>query len=200
MLWLYILLGILLLITLLLLLPIKIYASYSNDFYCVLYIGLLKFRLYPTKPKQKKKKSKRVKERTTEPKDEKTNLLKEKGLSGLIEIIKKIAELAVGVLKDLFKHIIIKKLLLSIKIAGKDAADTAIKYGECCSAVYPAISVITGAVNFKNYGVDISPDFNENAESAINFETEAKVFVLWLVVFAIKYGIKGIKLLLELKD
>ena len=115
-------------------------------------------------------------------------------------MIKKIADLAVGALKDFFRHIIVKKLMLSINIAGKDAADTAVKYGYCCSAVYPAFGIIVGSVKCKNYGVDISPDFEEKAKSAVIMELEAKIKILWLLALVLKHGYKGLKLLADLKN
>ena len=202
MLWLYILLGILLVIFLLLLTPVKLKASYNENFRCVLKIGFVKFSLYPPKPKKKKKK-KKPKKADEEQKSEETkkeSLIKEKGISWLFDLIKKIADLAVGALKDFFRHIIVKKLMLSINIAGKDAADTAVKYGYCCSAVYPAFGIIVGAVKCKNYGVDISPDFEEKAKSAVNMELEAKIKILWLLALVLKHGYKGLKLLVDLKN
>lgn len=199
MLWLYILLGILLVIFLLLLTPVKLKAAYNENFRCVLKIGFVKFSLYPPKPKKKKKPKKADEEQKSE-ETKKESLIKEKGISWLFDLIKKIADLAVGALKDFFRHIIVKKLLLSISIAGSDAADTAVKYGYCCSAVYPAFGIIVGAVNCKKYGVDISPDFEEKAKSAVNMELEARIKILWLLALVIKHGIKGLKLLIDLKN
>lgn len=201
MLWLYILLGILLVIILLLLTPVRLKVSYREDFRCTLIIGFLRFALYPQKPKKKKKSKKPEKsEKKPEPEEEKkTNLLKEKGISWLFDLIKRIANLAVGVLKDFFGHIIVKKLMLSISVAGSDAADTAVKYGYCCSAVYPAFGIIVGAVKCSQYGIDISPDFEENAKSAAILELEAKIKIFWLVTLVLKHGFKGLKLLLDLK-
>ena len=199
MLWLYILLGILLVIFLLLLTPVKLKASYNEDFRCVLKIGFVKFSLYPPKPKKKKKPKKADEEQKSE-ETKKESLIKEKCISWLFDLIKKIADLAVGALKDFFRHIIVKKLLLSISIAGSDAADTAVKYGYCCSAVYPAFGIIVGAVKCKKYGVDISPDFEEKAKSAVNMELEAKIKILWLLALVLKHGYKGLKLLADLKN
>lgn len=201
MLWLYILLGILLVIFLLLLMPVKLKASYNEGFRCSLKIGFVKIQLYPQKPKKKKKK-KNPKKTDEEQKGEKKkeSLVKQKGISWLFDLIKKIADLAVGALKDFFRHIIVKKLMLSINIAGKDAADTAVKYGYCCSAVYPAFGIIVGAVKCKSYGVDISPDFEEKAKSAVNMELEAKIKILWLLALVLKHGYKGLKLLVDLKN
>ena len=199
MLWLYILLGILLVIFLLLLTPVKLKASYNENFRCILKIGFVKFSLYPPKPKKKKKPKKADEEQKSE-ETKKERLIKEKGISWLFDLIKKIADLAVGALKDFFRHIIVKKLLLSISIAGSDAADTAVKYGYCCSAVYPAFGIIVGAVKCKKYGVDISPNFEEKAKSAVNMELEARIKILWLLALVIKHGIKGLKLLIDLKN
>lgn len=200
MLWLYILLGILLVIFLLLLMPVKLKASYNENFMCSLKIGFVKIQLYPQKPKKKKKKSEKTEEKPEHEEKKKESLIKEKGISWLFDLIKKIADLAVGALKDFFRHIIVKKLMLSINIAGKDAADTAVKYGYCCSAVYPAFGIIVGAVKCKNYGVDISPDFEEKAKSAVNMELEAKIKILWLLALVLKHGYKGLKLLADLKN
>lgn len=201
MLWLYILLGILLVIFLLLLMPVNLKASYNEDFRCSLKIGFIKISLYPQKPKKKKKKKKQKKaDEEQKGEKKKESLIKEKGISWLFDLIKKIADLAVGALKDFFRHIIVKKLMLSISIAGNDAADTAVKYGYCCSAVYPAFGIIVGAVKCKSYGVDISPNFEEKAKSAVNMELEAKIKILWLLALVLKHGYKGLKLLADLKN
>lgn len=202
MLWLYILLGILLVIFLLILMPVKLKVSYNEDFRCSLKIGFVKIQLYPQKPKKKKRKKppEKAEEKPKSEEKKKENLIKEKGISWLFDLIKKIADLAVGALKDFFRHIIVKKLMLSINIAGKDAADTAVKYGYCCSAVYPAFGIIVGAVKCKSYGVDISPNFEEKAKSAVNMELEAKIKILWLLALVLKHGYKGLKLLIDLKN
>lgn len=201
MLWLYILLGLILFVMLLMLIPIRVYAHYHREFECTLYVGFVKFPIYPPKPKKerRKKKLKTSEPKKQESKNEKKSFVKEKGVVFVLELVKKIANLAHTVLKDFFKHILIKKLQLSIKIAGSDAADTAIKYGQCCSAAYPAVSIIASSMNCPKYGVDILPDFNENAKSDIKFEFMARVFVFRLVILVIKHGFRALKLLSELK-
>lgn len=201
MLWLYILLGILLVFFLLLFVPVTLKADYNEDFRCFLKIGFVKFSLYPPKPKKKKNKKpeKTDKEQKSEEK-KKESLIKEKGISWLFDLIKKIADLATGALKDFFRRIIVKKLMLNISIAGDNAAITAVKYGCCCSTVYPAFRIIVGAVNCKNYGVNISPNFEENAKSALNMELEAKIIILWILALVVKHGIKGLKLLIDIKN
>lgn len=168
----------------------------------MLKIGFVPITLYPQKNKRPKKKKHKPKhyEKKQKPEKEKKkkNLLEDKGLSWFINLIKRVANLANGVLKDFFRHILIKKFMLSIRVAGDDAADTAVKYGYYCSVIYPAVGIIVGAVKCKSYGIDISPDFAENATPDVMIELEAKTLVLWFAVLVLKHGIKGLKLLKDL--
>lgn len=204
MLWLYILLGIALFVALVMFIPITLRASYKEEFWCAVYIGFVKLQLVPAKPKkEKKKKVKKQTPKTEQPKkatEKKPSLIKKYGIEWLLNLMKRVAELAVSALQDFFSHILIKKLLLSISVAGDDAADTAIKYGKYCAVVYPAVGTIVRVVKCKGYGVDINPNFSEKAETEINFDFVARVFVFRLVALAVKHGIKGLKLLAEVKN
>lgn len=204
MLWLYILLGIALFVALVMFIPITLRASYKENFWCAVYIGFVKLQLVPAKPKkEKKKKVKKQTPKTEQPKkatEKKLSLIKKYGIEWLLNLIKKVAELAVSALQDFFSHILIKKFSLSISVAGDDAADTAIKYGKYCAVVYPAVGTIVRVVKSKGYGVDINPNFSEKAETEINFDFVARVFVFRLVALAVKHGIKGLKLLAEVKN
>lgn len=204
MLWLYILLGIALFVALVMFIPITLRASYKEKFWCAVYIGFVKLQLVPAKPKKgKKKKVKKQTPKTEQPKkatEKKPSLIKKYGIEWLLNLIKRVAELAVSALQDFFSHILVKKLSLSISVAGDDAADTAIKYGKYCAVVYPAVGTIVRVVKCKGYGVDINPNFSEKAETEINFDFVARVFVFRLVALAVKHGIKGLKLLAEVKN
>ena len=204
MLWLYILLGIALFVALVMFIPITLRASYKEKFWCAVYIGFVKLQLVPAKPKkEKKKKVKKQTPKTEQPKkatEKKPSLIKKYGIEWLLNLIKRVAELAVSALQEFFSHILIKKFSLSISVAGDDAADTAIKYGKYCAVVYPAVGTIVRVVKCKGYGVDINPNFSEKAETEINFDFVARVFVFRLVALAVKHGIKGLKLLAEVKN
>lgn len=202
MLWLYIFIGVILFLTLIMFIPITVHASYCDEFRCTLFVGFIKVWVYPPKSKKKKTESKadREKQDDKESKEEKQSLIEEKGLVWFINLIKKIAKFAESALKDFFKRILIKRLMISIKIAGNDAADTAIKYGQCCSVVYPAVSIITGTVNCTGYGIDILPDFNEKSKSKIEFELKARIFLFNLALLVFRHGFKGLKLLTDLKN
>lgn len=204
MLWLYILLGIALFVALVMFIPITLRASYKEKFWCAVYIGFVKLQLVPAKPKKEKKKKVKKQtpktEQSKKPTEKKPSLIKKYGIEWLLNLIKKVAELAVSALQDFFSHILVKKLSLSISVAGDDAADTAIKYGKYCAVVYPAVGTIVRVVKCKGYGVDINPNFSEKAETEISFDFAARIFAFRLIALAVKHGIKGLKLLAEVKN
>ena len=108
-----------------------------------------------------------------------------------MNLIKKLQSLQYLHCRIFFSHILVKKLSLSISVAGDDAADTAIKYGKYCAVVYPAVGTIVRVVKCKGYGVDINPNFSEKAETEINFDFAARIFAFRLIGLAVKHGIKG---------
>lgn len=202
--WLYILLGIILLIVLLLLIPIGFKAGYQDEVKAVLQIGFIPIQLYPPKPKKPKKKKKPQKPepekpKEEKPKDKKPNLIQEKGILWLIDMIREAARLAVGALKSFFKHLHIKRLNVSISYCGEDASDTAVKYGYFCLAVYPAVSILVKAGKCRQYGVDISPNFKDGEESRYAVDIHMYIRLLWIFALVFRYGFKALRLLLSLK-
>lgn len=201
--WLYILLGIILLIFLILLIPIGVKVSYKGEVKAVLKIGFIPITVYPPKPKKKKKDKKKDKEKEAEEdkkKKKKPGIVKEKGILWLVDTIREAASLAKGALKSFFKHLVIKRFSISICYHGEDADDTAVKYGYFCLAVYPAVSILVKAAKCKKYGVDISPDFNEGSQSQYAVDIYAYIRLLWIFAVAFRYGFKAIKLLIRLKN
>lgn len=204
MIFLYILITILLVLFLITLIPVGIKASYKNKVYCVLKIGFIKIRLLPEKPKKRK-----IEEKPKEKKPEKDNqkekeislkkLLKQNGVSGIINILKRIASLAVGALKDIFKHIIIRELSIDVVIGGDDAAETALNYGKACSVVYPAVSTITQACICRDFNVLVSPDFTDGSKSNAACKLEADIKIFWLVKAVIVHCLKALGVILKLQ-
>ena len=170
MLWLYILIGIILFFLLILLIPVGVRACYNEGFVAELKIGFVTIKLYPPKPKKPEKKKKKTKKKKPEeekkqeekPKEKKPSLLKEKGIGWFVDLIRQIATLAGGVMKDFFKHLVIRNLQVSITYVGADAQDTAVKYGKICSGTFPALSFLLGHTRHytpKMSDIEITPDF-----------------------------------------
>ena len=201
--WLYIVLGIILFFALILLIPIGFLAGFEGEVKAVLKIGFISIPIYPPKPKKAKKpkqeKPKQEKPKEKKPKEKKPNLIKEKGIGWLIDTIREAASLAAGAMKSFFKHLIIKRLNISISYCGKDAEDTAVKYGTLCLAVYPAVSVLVKAAKCRQYGVDIAPNFREGEESKYAVDIYVYIRVVWIAALALRYGFKALRLVLSLR-
>lgn len=203
---LYIILAISLFLFLLTLIPVGVDARYRNKLFCVVRIGFVKIRVYPPKPKKKKKakKEEKVQKPKISEKEKKEEFslkkfFKQNGVSGIINIIKKIASVASGALKDVFSHIIIRDFSLTVTITGDDASDTALNYGHTCSAVYPAVSIIYQVCNCQNFSVLVSPDFTEGAKSKAVCRVSADIKIFWLVKAVIVHGFKALQVFFKLK-
>lgn len=167
MVFLYILLSILLFIVLLLCVKISFIMKYDDVFELEVRWLFIRYKLYPPKEKKDEKKDKNVKKepkKDSKPKKEKKpNIIKKfyenQGLTGLIELISATASAVNGVFKRLFKSIIIHSMHIAMQVAGEDSAKTAVKYGEVCAAVFPAMGLICSTMRVKRYRIDIYPDF-----------------------------------------
>ncbi len=204
MIFLYILIAVLLVLFLITLMPLGIKAKFKNKVYCDLKIGFIKIRLLPEQPKKKKTEKKTIeRKKKTENQKEKEislkKLFKQNGVSGIINILKKIASLAAGALKDVFKHIIIRELIIDVVVGGDDAAETALSYGKICSVVYPAVSTITRICVCKSFNVLVSPDFKEGSKSYADCILKADIKIFWLVKAAIVHGFKALQVFLKFK-
>lgn len=223
---LWVIICILLLLAVVMVIPLRVDMRYTDSIELTLKILFIKIKLFPTeeKPKKSKKNSNKKKkadkknnprgntppkekssEKKTGDEDERKfsiskirDLFKQRGLDGLINIIRELAGLASGTLKPLFKHIKLKKLDIDVCVAKDNAADTAVHYGYVCSAVYPALSVLLNVIKFNDYTVNIYPDFDRK-ENEVKLDAELSVitaFVVFALIYAlvqfIKLKVKGI--------
>lgn len=139
---------------------------------------------------QKKIKNEKKAPAPEKPKESKLkSLYKEKGLAGFIHFISNLARIASGTAKKIFQHLTVSLMSVDISVSSGDAAQTAVNYGYVCSAVFPAVSVLLSNTNYKDYTVDIKPDFNSD-ESTVKFRCKAKIKVIFLMTAAI-YALKS---------
>ena len=81
------------------------------------------------------------------------------------------------------------KLEAEIRVAGDDAAQTALKFGRLNAAIYPIAGLINGHKRIKKLHIGITPDFT-TTKSVYNAEAIAyiRIFdVLAAVIAIIKY-------------
>ena len=106
-----------------------------------------------------------------------------------------LAELAVGTLKDICAATRVRRLNFSIRVAGKDAADTAVKYGMVCSGVFPALSIIMSAVRVRRRNVRVEPDFSDNPSNSVKVDTVIRESAsICILKIAIVRAVQALKL------
>ncbi|MBQ6066928.1 MAG: DUF2953 domain-containing protein [Clostridia bacterium] len=169
----WVLLGILALIVLALCIKVKITAEYSDDnTNAQLQWLFLKIPLYPKKKKAKKpeeepeEKSEEEEEEAPaeeKPKGKKESMLhmlyRTHGVDGLLELTRKLCSYLGTFLGGLFKSLVVEELYVDVRCAKQDAAETALYYGEVCSALFPMLGALAAKCKVKKYDINVYPDF-----------------------------------------
>lgn len=199
---LYIILGILLLFFLVTLIRVQVLMEYDETVRLTVKVLFFSIRLLPQKEKKKKPQPEKPKEKkpAEKPKKEEkekkkkpsylSRLKEKKGLSGLLSLFVSAAKIAAGLLKDIFSHIVIKKLDVGIALSGEDSATVAVNYGRVCSVLYPAVNVITAATVCRDYHVTVEPVFDPDRDTEVFAEVHAYLRIIFVLAAAIKAGVK----------
>ena len=192
---LYIILAVIALIVILFSIKVSVTAVYDETFTLDIKWLFIKLRIYPedeekrakkeakkAEKEQKKKNSKQEKpkkEKTEESASPKSNIFKDfynnQGFAATVNLIRTAAAQLGGFLKGVYRAFVIENLTVLLKVsAGDDAAQTAVKYGKVCSAVYPAMGFICSNMKVKQYDVNVVPDFI-SAENTATFKLSLSV-------------------------
>lgn len=177
---LYIILGILASIVALFIILLSINAvitvHYEGDVTMTLKWLFLKFNILPG-DKKKKKKEKKKKEKSEpeseiveEPKKKKDNMFvnfyRNKGVDGVVQLLKDTADAIGGMFKRIGKSLIIEELIVSLRVSAGDSAETAVKYGKTCAAAFPAMGAIVNTLCVRKYDIEVVPDFIYGTDDA----------------------------------
>ncbi|MGW8114732.1 DUF2953 domain-containing protein [Caproicibacterium sp. NSD3] len=188
---LWVILGILLI---LLFSPLCVTMIYQEGFCAKIRFLFLTYTFSPEKSKEKAsqkgkkaEKPKEKKEDTDSQKDQSKwkNLFKERGLGGMLDLIKKFMEQVTPPIKKLLTHFHIKKLICEVSVSTEDAAETAILYGQACAVIYPAVAMLTQAAKLYRFTASVAPDFDKK-KSSVNFELKFHVLTIWLLIAAVQ--------------
>ncbi len=135
----------------------------------------------PKKKKEKKKKEPKqetVDETVKEPKKKGDNIITRfyhnNGIPGFIELLKGLMNAVGGMFSRIFKSFIIDDLFISLIVGDSDSAQTAIKHGKTCAAVYPILGYLTTHMNIKKHKTEILPDFIEG-RNIVRFHAKVSV-------------------------
>ena len=217
MVFLYILLGILLLIFLISLIRVQVFFFYSEDITLTLKLLFFKIKLLPQdeekkkkekKPKKEKKEKKKKEEEEKPEKDKKEEKkkpsllakLKDKhGVTGLIDLFRSAANIATGMLKGIISHVVFEKLDVGIMLSGEDAAAVALTYGKVCSALYPAINILAAATVCRDYNISIEPVFDPEKPTEVYADVHVYLRIIFVLGAALKAGFRFLFLFLKAK-
>lgn len=201
-----IILSILAVIVLLLLFSINLYIDYNADNIKVWAKYLfIKIPVYPPKDKKEKKKKpdkKEKKEPEKKAEEKKENffvtLTKTKGLNAVVDILSEILRLVKNFSSSVIRHLKMKSIKLDVTAGGEDAADTAVNFGNACSAVYPILGTLSGIITFIDIPqVNITVDYDKK-ETAASLYLHLKMRLIFIITIMLVYGIKGILLYIDI--
>ena len=157
---------------------VHIIIAYDGEFKLIAGLGLIRLNIlklldkFKNKPKKEKtpeeeksqeEAQEQEEEKEEKPKQAKPNVFKEvlelRGFDGAVDLLSEFSSLLAGFGGGLIKHFIIRKLVVHYGVTGKDAADTAIKFGAISAAIFPSIGVISKAAKVKKRDIVIIPDY-----------------------------------------
>ncbi len=171
---LYIIFGIIAFFIILLSIKFKVTVHYEDDVAVSVGWLFLNFEILPkheNKPKKEKKPKKPKEEKTkdeseivSEPKNKKKDNMfirfyRNRGVSGVVQLLKDAAKAVGGMFGRIGRAFLFEELYISMTVGAGDSAQTAIKYGEVCSAAFPAMGLIVSKMRVKKYNLEINPDF-----------------------------------------
>lgn len=176
-----IILGIIAFFVLILSIRITVYMTYDDEFKLDIGWLFIKLHILPKKEKpEKEKKPKKEKEPKEEkqepkpedkPKEKKDNIIvsfyKNQGFSGVIQLLKDTVNAINGMFGGIFRHFVFRELKLYMTVGAGDAAETAQLYGKTCSAVFPAMGLITSTCKVKEYDCGVHPNFMQAEKTAV---------------------------------
>ena len=206
-----IILGVLVLLALI---PLGAHVRYDSEGpWVALVIGPIKIRLFPKKPKKPKKARKKKEKKPKASKEEKTGKKKKpkeskpkesktkekKPIGGLIRDFYPFVKLGLDLLRCFFRKLRVRVLTLHVGFGGaNDPAGAAINYGRAWSAIGAIMQPIRSMTRIKKENVSCSCDFT-SGDMRVYAEMKAVFLLGDLVVMAVRYGFRALKLYLKMK-
>ena len=156
------------------------------------------FKVLPQKPKpEKPDEKKQEKEKKPKKKNPVLEFTKKQGLDGIIELLKEITGIILKLVDTIRRHIVMKTRL-DLLVVGSDAADTAMKFGYACSAIYPLLSLIDRHTKLKKHEEYIDAGF-EAEKTQVRFILKAHIIPVFVLIGAVGALIGGIRILNKIK-
>ena len=123
---------------------------------------------------------------------------KKQGLDGMIELLKDITALILKLVDTIRRHIVMKTRL-DLVVVGEDAADTALKFGYACSAIYPLLSLIDRHTKLKKHEEYIDAGFKAE-KTQVRFLLKAHIMPVFVIIGVVAALIDGIRIFRKIKQ
>lgn len=108
------------------------------------------------------------------------DIYKSHGIDGLLLLVKRIFGYIGTYIGKLMNSLVIDELYIDVKCAKNDAAQTAIYYGEVCSALFPMLGALVTKYKVRKYDINVYPDFLARHSSA-SFAVNLHLYPIYLV-------------------
>ena len=154
------------------------------------------FKVLPQKPKPEKPEKKKP-EKKPKKKNPVLEFTKKQGLDGIIELLKEITGIILKLADTIRRHLVMKTRL-DLLVVGSDPADTAMKFGYACSAIYPLLSLIDRHTKLKRHEEYIDAGF-EAEKTQVRFILKAHIIPVFVLIGAVGALIGGIRILNKIK-
>ena len=189
MIFLYIFLGLILLLLAFLCCPMFVHVSFQD--FLKLKIKFLCFSFELFSPKDPKNNEKDVSAAKNANKSDSNlvnskffSIIREKGFFGFLKLLKQVAEILINSAKKVLKKVHISSFDLYLLVASESAAQTAVNYGKVHALVSSVEAVLLNHVPKNNYYIEVIPGFNEN-ESKVDFSSKIYFFPISMLGIAL---------------
>lgn len=193
MIFLYIILGIIALFTLILLSSIRVKILFNGELQFKIYFGIIRIpeslfnKNKKNVDKQKKQKENKAKKTDKKEKNKDNKVLKSiknNGYYNSFVVFMNFLKPVLKTLKSFASKININPLIIKVKMVGDDAAKLAVDYGKFCAVYYPALELLSYNTKCKNIDSNVFVNYSdENAEYYI--KTQIKIRLIHCVTHAV---------------
>ena len=102
------------------------------------------------------------------------------GVDGILEIVRRVFSYLGSFFGDMMRALVIEELYLDVGCTKKDAAATAIYYGEVCAALFPMLGALASRCKIKKYDINVYPDYLARFSRA-SFFVKFHVYPIYVV-------------------
>ncbi|HXK77636.1 MAG TPA: DUF2953 domain-containing protein [Oscillospiraceae bacterium] len=162
--------GILALILVPLLIPVRVLAKYEDELHISGKWLFWTVTFYPPPEKEKKPEKEKPARPEQKPQKKKRKLAAEEVIDGAIDYLSRCK----GGLRLIFRSLRIRRLRIDWTVAGEDAADCAVHYGRVCAYLGTALATARNFIRIQRTEFRVRPDFLAT-EEIFHAEAEARL-------------------------